>query len=107
MSALTICLAASKRRARLSAKHREGGLGRPIDDFEKGAGRAARRAFALLPVAHRLDRNADLRSESGLRQSSSPAHIARVHRILEALGIVAAGRRRLFGKGNRPLTAIR
>ena len=41
------------------AEHREGDLRRLVDHLEQRARRPARRALALLPVAHRLDRHAD------------------------------------------------
>src|SRR5262249_43054590 len=64
------------------AENGEGSFRRLLDDFEERSRRATRRAFALLPVAHGLDRNADASGESGLGQASASAHIARVARIL-------------------------
>src|SRR5436853_2925291 len=68
------CCAAS---ARL-AEYGEGGLGSFFDDFKERATRATRRALALLPIAHGLDRHANTGGEGSLGQTGSSPHIAGV-----------------------------
>src|SRR4029078_2211270 len=49
---------------------------RLIDQFEQRSRWSARLTLALLPVAHGLDRDFDLFSESSLRQPAARAHLA-------------------------------
>src|SRR5262245_5116219 len=71
------------------AQYGEGNVGRLVDDLEQSARGPARRALALLPVAHGLDRHADARGEFGLRELGARAHAARVRSV----------RRRAIGEG--------
>src|SRR5262245_4150899 len=50
------------------AQHRKRHLWRLVDHLEQRAGGSARRALALLPVAHGFDRHADAGRELRLRQ---------------------------------------
>ena len=65
------------------AEHREGGLGRFLDDLEQRARRPAWRALALLPIAHGLDRNADPRRKGGLGEAGAAADIAGISGVVE------------------------
>src|SRR4029077_3968115 len=50
------------------AEHGKGGIRCFFEHLEKRACRSARRALALLPIAHGLDRHADTRGEGSLRE---------------------------------------
>jgi len=61
---------------------REGGFRGLVENLEQRARRAARRALALLPIAHGLDRNADAGGKGSLGQTSPPTDVARIARVL-------------------------
>ena len=60
----------------LAAQRGEGDVRRLVDQLEQRARRAPRRALALLPVAHGLDRHLDALGEGGLRQPAARPHLA-------------------------------
>src|SRR6266700_1687038 len=75
-------------------QHREGQIRRPVEHFEQRARGPARRALALLPIAHRLDRHPDPGGEFRLGQfgaGADPLGIGGIQPLIE--------RRHLFGGG--------
>ena len=70
-------------------QNREGDVRGLFDHLEQGAGWAPGRALALLPVAHRLDRNSDPGGELRLRELGARPHAARIGGIRRC----AVGRR--------------
>src|SRR5205823_7930900 len=75
------------------AEHGKGSIRRFFEHFEERAGRTARRALALLPIAHGLDRYADTRGKGSLREPGASPHVTGIARLLGARRIVR-------GRGN-------
>jgi hypothetical protein len=90
----------------LAAKHGKSCLGRPFDDPKERACRTARRALALLPVAHRFNRHADLGGERYLRQPGSSTDVAGISGINETIGTIGARCGLVVGKRHGLLAAV-